>query len=89
LTDIIDHPLGQVYFYSEKLPYMSVIILLLVASILVAALFLGAFIWSVTTGQYEDEVAPAVRILFDDHPANTGIPDADTSIPTISNQPSN
>jgi cbb3-type cytochrome oxidase maturation protein len=68
---------------------MSVIILLLVASILVAALFLGAFVWSVTTGQYEDEVAPAVRILFDDHPGNTSIADADTTIPTHTIQPSN
>jgi cbb3-type cytochrome oxidase maturation protein len=45
---------------------MSVIIILLIASISVAALFLAAFIWSVKNGQYEDEVAPAVRILFDD-----------------------
>jgi cbb3-type cytochrome oxidase maturation protein len=48
---------------------MSVIILLLIASISVAALFLAAFIWSVRAGQYDDEVAPAVRILFDDAPA--------------------
>lgn len=45
---------------------MSVIILLLVASISVASLFLFAFIWSVKDGQYDDEIAPAVRILFDD-----------------------
>ncbi len=45
---------------------MSVIILLLIISISVAALFLAAFIWSVKNGQYEDEVAPAVRILFED-----------------------
>lgn len=48
---------------------MSVIILLLIASISVAALFLAAFIWSVRAGQYDDEIAPAVRILFDDTPA--------------------
>lgn len=50
---------------------MSVIILLLIASISVASLFLAAFIWSVRNGQYDDEVAPAVRILFEDvsHPA--------------------
>jgi cbb3-type cytochrome oxidase maturation protein len=47
---------------------MSVIILLLFASISVAALFLIAFIWSVKSGQYDDEVSPAVRILFDDKP---------------------
>ena len=48
---------------------MSVIIILLIASVSVAALFLMAFIWSVKDGQYDDEVAPAVRILFDDLPA--------------------
>jgi len=48
---------------------MSVIIILLIASISVAALFLAAFIWSVRDGQYKDEIAPAVRILFEDKPA--------------------
>ncbi|HCL06076.1 MAG TPA: cbb3-type cytochrome oxidase assembly protein CcoS [Chitinophagaceae bacterium] len=47
---------------------MSVIILLLIASISVAGLFLGAFIWSVKTGQYDDEESPSVRMLFDQHP---------------------
>jgi len=47
---------------------MSVIIILLIASISVAALFLVAFIWSVKNGQFRDEVSPAVRILFDDKP---------------------
>jgi cbb3-type cytochrome oxidase maturation protein len=50
---------------------MSVIIILLLASISVAALFLGAFIWSVRSGQYDDEFSPAQRILFDDKPAET------------------
>lgn len=48
---------------------MSVIIILLIVSISVAALFLLAFIWSVKNGQFRDEVSPAVRILFDDKPA--------------------
>lgn len=47
---------------------MSVIIVLLFASISVAGLFLAAFIWSVKNGQYRDEVSPAVRILFEDKP---------------------
>ena len=47
---------------------MSVIIVLLLASILVAAGFLVAFLWSVKDGQYEDEYSPALRILFDDEP---------------------
>lgn len=44
---------------------MSVIIILLLASIGVAGLFLAAFLWSVKTGQYDDDVAPSVRILFE------------------------
>ena len=47
---------------------MSVIILLLIASISVAGLFLGAFIWSIRDRQYEDEFSPPVRMLFDDPP---------------------
>jgi len=45
---------------------MNVIIILLVISLSIASLFLLAFIWNVKNGQYEDEVSPAIRILFDD-----------------------
>lgn len=45
---------------------MSVIIILLIASITVASVFLAAFLWSVRKGQFDDEVSPPVRILFDD-----------------------
>lgn len=47
---------------------MSVIILLLIASITVAGLFLFAFIWSVKRGQYDDELSPPLRMLFEDKP---------------------
>jgi len=47
---------------------MSVIFILLTASILIPALFLGAFLWSVKNGQYDDEHSPPIRILFDDKP---------------------
>ncbi|QNA45555.1 cbb3-type cytochrome oxidase assembly protein CcoS [Lacibacter sediminis] len=51
---------------------MSVIFLLLIASISVAALFLCAFLWSVKSGQYDDETSPPMRILFDNNgPATT------------------
>ncbi|HVI48014.1 MAG TPA: cbb3-type cytochrome oxidase assembly protein CcoS [Chitinophaga sp.] len=49
---------------------MSVIILLLGASLTVAAGFLVAFIWSVKSGQFEDDYSPAHRILFEDKPDN-------------------
>jgi cbb3-type cytochrome oxidase maturation protein len=42
----------------------------MIASISVAAMFLGFFIWSIKKGQYDDEVSPPVRILFDDKPAS-------------------
>jgi cbb3-type cytochrome oxidase maturation protein len=45
---------------------MSVLFILIIVSITVAAGFLGAFIWSVKNGQYEDGYTPSVRMLFDD-----------------------
>lgn len=45
---------------------MSVILLLIVVSVMVAAGFLGAFLWSVKTGQMDDSYTPSVRILFED-----------------------
>lgn len=47
---------------------MSVIIILLLASITVAAFFLIAFLWSIKKGQFDDEQSPPVRMLFDDAP---------------------
>ncbi len=45
---------------------MEVMYVLIGFSLLVALVFLGAFIWSVKTGQYEDKYTPSVRMLFDD-----------------------
>lgn len=45
---------------------MSVIVVLIGFSILVAAGFLLAFLWAVRSGQYDDDVSPSVRMLFDD-----------------------
>lgn len=44
---------------------MSVIVVLIGFSILVAVGFLIAFLWAVRSGQYDDDVSPSVRILFD------------------------
>ncbi len=44
---------------------MSVIILLIGFSLLVAVMFLFSFIWAVKNGQYEDRYTPSVRILFE------------------------
>jgi cbb3-type cytochrome oxidase maturation protein len=45
---------------------MSVIVLLIVAGGSVAAGFLGAFVWAVRSGQFDDTCTPAIRILFED-----------------------
>lgn len=45
---------------------MSVVFVLVIAAILIAAVFLGAFIWSVRNGQFDDTYTPSVRILFDE-----------------------
>lgn len=46
---------------------MSVVFFLIAIGIIVAGGFLAAFIWSVRSGQYDDDYTPSVRILFDDH----------------------
>ena len=45
---------------------MSVIVLLIAAGGVVAAAFLGLFVWAVRSGQFDDTVTPAVRILLED-----------------------
>ena len=45
---------------------MNILYLLIGASLFAALIFLGAFIWAVRSGQFEDDYSPSVRILFDD-----------------------
>ena len=45
---------------------MSVIVILILASLLVATGFLVAFFWAVRSGQYEDTSTPSLRVLTDD-----------------------
>ncbi|NCI50199.1 cbb3-type cytochrome oxidase assembly protein CcoS [Sediminibacterium roseum] len=45
---------------------MSVIILLVLASLSIALVFLAGFLWSLRTGQYDDEAGDSVRILLDE-----------------------
>lgn len=49
---------------------MSVILILLIASLTVAGAFLAAFIWSVKTGQYDDDYTPSLRMLYEDKSNN-------------------
>lgn len=50
---------------------MSVLIILILVSVMVAAGFLIAFLWSVKTGQMDDDYTPSVRMLFDDELKST------------------
>ncbi len=45
---------------------MSVIVVLIGASLLVATGFLIAYLWAVKNGQYDDKYTPSVRILFEE-----------------------
>jgi cbb3-type cytochrome oxidase maturation protein len=45
---------------------MSILIILLVVSLVIAGGFLGAFFWAMNNGQYDDVDTPSVRILNDE-----------------------
>ena len=45
---------------------MSVIIILISISVLIALCFLIAFVWAVKSGQYDDTFSPSVRMLIED-----------------------
>lgn len=66
--------LSPAAFTFTKITVMSVLAILLVASISVAGIFLLAFIWSLKSGQFEDDFSPPRRMLFDDKPASAEEP---------------
>ena len=45
---------------------MSIIYFLIGCSVLLALVFLGAFLWAQNSGQNDDLYTPSVRILLDD-----------------------
>jgi cbb3-type cytochrome oxidase maturation protein len=49
---------------------MTVLVLLIFASLAIAATFLAAFVWAVRSGQYEDTETPSMRVLVEEVPAN-------------------
>jgi cbb3-type cytochrome oxidase maturation protein len=53
---------------------MNAVFILLPLALLIAGIMLALFIWAVRSGQFDDLETPAVRILFDDEPKNTGEP---------------
>ena len=54
---------------------MSVLIVLMLASLGVALLFLAGFWWSVRSGQFDDTGTPPLRLLPDD---DTSKPETET-----------
>ncbi len=57
---------------------MSVIILLILASLTVALVFLAGFVWAVRSGQYEDTLTPSLRVLAED--AKNKISDSNSTL---------
>jgi cbb3-type cytochrome oxidase maturation protein len=50
---------------------MEIIYVLIVVSLIVALIFLSAFLWSVKSGQFDDDYTPSVRMLFDNKEKTT------------------
>ena len=63
---------------------MSVIFFLIPLSIIIATGFLIAFVWAVTSGQYEDTNTPSMRMLLDEPVAKSA--PRKTSFPERKNQ---
>jgi len=55
---------------------MSVILILILASLGLAIAFLAGFIWAVKSGQFEDTYTPSMRVLTDEEPAKAPRPSA-------------
>ena len=45
---------------------MQILFLLIGASLIVAGGFVGAFLWALRNGQFDDSTTPAMRMLNDD-----------------------
>lgn len=52
---------------------MTIIVLLISISLLIAVGFLISFLWNMKSGQYDDTFSPSVRMLFDDKVNNKTI----------------
>ena len=45
---------------------MSILVVLIIVSLIVASGFLAAFVWAVRTGPFDDASTPSYRMLWDD-----------------------
>ncbi len=67
---------------------MSVILVLVAFSVVLAVGFLAAFFWSVRNGQYDDPYSASVRILFDDDkPRETTTSESTQEQPSVDQSP--
>jgi len=64
---------------------MSVVIILIFASLTVALLFLAGFVWAVRSGQYEDTLTPSMRVLAEDDFIRAG--DKAVPVPALNQKP--
>lgn len=67
---------------------MTSLLILIPAALFLGLLGLGAFLWSLRSGQFDDLDGAAHRILFDDDrpPAPAPLPDPPVSRPPVSGQ---
>jgi len=47
---------------------MTVLVILILASLGIAVTFLACFVWAVKSGQFADTCTPSMRILAEDEP---------------------
>jgi cbb3-type cytochrome oxidase maturation protein len=50
---------------------VSVLYFLLPLALVIAAVAVGAFVWAVRRGQYDDTDSPPMRAILDDDPVRT------------------
>lgn len=62
---------------------MTIIYLLIGLSLTVAVAFLLAFLWAIRSGQYDDDYTPSVRMLFENEPAKTVIPQSKEQLKSL------
>lgn len=62
---------------------MTIIYLLIGLSLTVAVAFLLAFLWAIRSGQYDDDYTPSVRMLFENEPAKTAIPQSKKQLKSL------
>ena len=46
---------------------MTTILFMVSVALLLSLTFIGCYLWNLASGQYDDLVTPAMRILFDDY----------------------